>query len=66
MSQNLLDLAAVAERLGCTERTARRLMVARILPVVRIGRLTRVRPADLEAYIERNVEGIRRKDPRRA
>jgi excisionase family DNA binding protein len=56
----LLDSPATAERLGITERHLRDLVVRREIPFVRVGRLIRFKPADLDAYIERQTtEAVR-------
>ena len=47
----LWDIARVAAYLGVTERTVYNKVRAGDLPAVRIGRLWRVRPADLEAWL---------------
>lgn len=52
----LLDVPAMAAYLGCSTRSAWRLISSRIVPVVRVGRLARVRLADLDVYIRRNTE----------
>ena len=43
----------VAELLGCSRTTARRLRYSRALPTIRVGSLARVRRADVEAYVNR-------------
>lgn len=53
---NLLDASAVAERLGVSKSFAQKLLVRRGIPVVRVGRLTKVREQDLEAWIEARLE----------
>jgi len=50
----LLDSPATAKRLGITERHLRELVVRRDIPFVRVGRLIRFVPADLEAWVEDN------------
>ena len=45
----LLTVKQVARRLNLSQRTVRRLIATGVLPVVRIGRLVRIRPMDLEA-----------------
>ena len=47
----LWDIARVAEYLGVTERTVYNKVRAGDLPAVKVGRLWRVRPADLEAWL---------------
>jgi excisionase family DNA binding protein len=48
----LQDVSLAALWLGCTPRFVRELVARRELPVVRIGRLVRFQPADLDAYIK--------------
>lgn len=56
MSQDqLLTLPQVADRLQVSMSTVRRRIAAGELPVVAIGRNYRVRPADLDRYIETHV-----------
>jgi excisionase family DNA binding protein len=49
--RRLLDLSAVADRLGVCIKTIRRMIDRHELPVHRIGRLIRVSEDDLEAFI---------------
>jgi excisionase family DNA binding protein len=49
----LWDIARVAAYLGVTERTVYNKVRAGDLPAVKVGRLWRVRPADLEAWLAR-------------
>ncbi|MDO8914540.1 MAG: helix-turn-helix domain-containing protein [Coriobacteriia bacterium] len=49
--EELWDIARVAVYLGVTERTVYNKVRAGDLPAIRIGRLWRVRPADLEAWL---------------
>jgi excisionase family DNA binding protein len=46
----------VRERLGISRTLVYRMLAAGTLPSVRVGRLRRVRPADLERYIESRLE----------
>ena len=49
----LLDRAQLADRLGISERMARRLMEQRAIPVVYVGpRHPRVAESDADAYID--------------
>lgn len=48
----LLTLALVAEQLDVSLRTVERLVARGELAVVRVGRQVRVRPQDLDAYLE--------------
>jgi len=50
--QSLLTVKQVAELLQCCEKTAWSLTRSGELPVVRLGRLVRVRPEDLADYLE--------------
>lgn len=60
MSQDqLLTLQQAADRLQISMSTIRRLIKAGKLQAVRIGRNLRIRPADLEAYIN---EGVKKHD----
>lgn len=60
MSQDqLLTLQQAADRLQISMSTIRRLINAGKLQAVRIGRNLRIRPADLEAYIN---EGVKKHD----
>jgi excisionase family DNA binding protein len=52
----LLDIARVAAYLGVTERTVYNKVRAGELPAVKVGRLWRVRPGDLEAWLGRSVK----------
>jgi excisionase family DNA binding protein len=51
----LLDAAATAEQLGCTERMVRKLTRERRLSFVRIGRLVRFRQSTVDAFIDANT-----------
>lgn len=48
----VLDVATVAEILGVTPATVRRLLKAKIIPSFKIGRLTRVTKDKLINYLE--------------
>jgi|HubBroStandDraft_4_1064222.scaffolds.fasta_scaffold4346718_1 excisionase family DNA binding protein len=48
---HLLTAAEVADRLNISLRTVRRLIKNGMLPIVRIGRLVRIRPEALAALI---------------
>lgn len=54
--KRLLRLDEVADRLNVSITTVRRLVAADELPVVRVGKAVRVRPADVEDYIRRVTE----------
>jgi excisionase family DNA binding protein len=47
----LLDIPAVAETLGVSERTVRRMIADGRIPVLRVGRGIRIRAADLTRLI---------------
>ena len=48
----LLDLAAVAERLGVGERHVRRLVFERRIPFIKWGHLLRFDPDEIDAWID--------------
>ncbi len=50
-SQRLLTPAEVIELLAITESHFRKLVFTKRLPTVRIGRLVRVRPGELEKWL---------------
>lgn len=50
--EELWDIARVASFLGVTERTVYNKVRAGDLPAVKVGRLWRVRPADLQAWLD--------------
>lgn len=52
----LLRLEQVASRLAVSPSTVRRLIRRGDLPVVRVGRQLRVRPADLADFIQSHTE----------
>jgi len=52
----LLDTSGVAEILGVSTRTVKRLVAARKLPHVRIGRMVRFLPADVFRWVEARKE----------
>lgn len=49
----LLDLPAVAERLGVNHRHVRRLVAERRIPFLKWGHLLRFDPVELEAWLDR-------------
>ena len=59
INYELLTVSECAEYLNITTRHARHLFDTRAFPVVKVGRLVRVRRSDLVAYIARNVCGVR-------
>ena len=48
----LMDLAAVAERLGVNQRHVRRLVAERRIPFVKWGHLLRFDPAEIEEWLD--------------
>lgn len=50
-SPRLLDVLAVARRLDVSPKTVRRMITRGELPVHRLGRLIRISPQDLDAYL---------------
>jgi len=50
---HLLTIDEVAARLSCTPRLVRAFVDRRELPVIKVGRLVRFDPADVDAYIQR-------------
>lgn len=60
-SMPLLDAEGLAARLGVTARFVRRLVEERRIPYLKIGRLVRFEPAEVELWIgESRVEPARR------
>lgn len=58
----VLDVATVAEILGVTPSTVRRLLKANVIPSVKVGRLTRVTKDKLINYLEeRSVQLMKEK-----
>jgi excisionase family DNA binding protein len=53
--EQLLTVKEAAQRLACTEAAIRKWLYLRRLPAVKIGRLVRLREADLEAAIAKGV-----------
>lgn len=49
--RQLLDIDAVAELLSTSVRHIRRLVQERRIPVVRVGRLVRFDPVDIDAWL---------------
>jgi excisionase family DNA binding protein len=50
--ENLIDITAVAERLGVQVRHVRRLVNERRIPYIKWGHLIRFDPADFDAWID--------------
>jgi excisionase family DNA binding protein len=51
VTDNLLDIAAVAEKLGVGERHVRRLVFERRIPFIKWGHLIRFDPRDIDAWL---------------
>ncbi|HET7489180.1 MAG TPA: helix-turn-helix domain-containing protein [Acidimicrobiales bacterium] len=49
----LIDLPAVADRLGVNHRYVRRLVAEQRIPYVKLGHLLRFDPVELEAWVDR-------------
>ena len=52
LGRRLLDIDAVAEQLSTSVRHLRRLVQEHRIPVVRVGRLIRFDPVDLDAWLD--------------
>ena len=50
----LIDLPAVAERLGVNERHIRRLVAERRIPFVKWGHLLRFDPTEIDAWLDQS------------
>jgi excisionase family DNA binding protein len=59
INYELLTVSQCAECLNITTRHARHLFATRAFPVVKVGRLVRVRKSDLDTYLAQNVCGVR-------
>lgn len=55
----LWDIDTAARETGLTSRYIRRLVAERRIPIVKIGRLVRLRPADVAALIEASTRPAR-------
>ncbi len=53
----LIDLPAVAERLGVNHRYVRRLVAERRIPFIKLGHLLRFDPPEVEAWLDRSRRG---------
>jgi excisionase family DNA binding protein len=53
----LMTADDVRQRLGISRTCVYRMLAAGTIPSVRVGRLRRVRPADLEQFIAEHLEG---------
>ncbi len=54
-STRFLTIPEVAETLQVSQRTVFRWMSEGLLPVVRVGKITRIRQADLEAFLQAHL-----------
>jgi excisionase family DNA binding protein len=52
--RSLMDLAAVAERLGVGERHIRRLVYERRIPYIKWGHLLRFDPDEIDTWIDQS------------
>ena len=50
--EKLLTVKEAAEVLSCSEAAIRKWLYQRRLPAVKVGRLTRIRPSDLEGFLD--------------
>lgn len=66
MTNQLLKPKEVAERLNVSRSQAYVLIRDGLIPNLRFGRCVRVRPEDLEEFIESNISGISSDDPIKA
>jgi excisionase family DNA binding protein len=55
--EHLLTIPEAAQVLSCSQGATRKWVYQRRLPVVKVGRLTRLRQSDLEALI---ADGLRK------
>ena len=55
--QSLMDIEAVARRLGVQVRHVRRLVAERRIPFVKWGHLLRFDPVEIEAWLDRARRG---------
>lgn len=53
----LIDMTTAAERLGVNHRHVRRLVSERRIPYVKVGRLVRFDPRDLDRWIGEQTVG---------
>jgi len=49
--EKLLSVKEAADLYSCSEAAIRKWVYQKRLPVVKVGRLTRLKPSDLEAFI---------------
>jgi len=50
--ERLLTVKEAAGILSCSEAAIRKWLYQRRLPAVKVGRLTRIRPSDLEGFLD--------------
>lgn len=50
----LIDVPAVALRLGTSERHVRQLVTDRRIPYTKVGRLLRFDPVEIDAWLDQN------------
>ncbi|MDZ7734456.1 MAG: helix-turn-helix domain-containing protein [Acidimicrobiia bacterium] len=62
--RQLIDVPAVAERLGVSERHIRRLVYERRIPFIKWGHLLRFDPRDIDAWIDDKRQEPERPAPR--
>jgi excisionase family DNA binding protein len=63
-NDNLIDITAVAERLGVQVRHVRRLVHERRIPYVKWGHLIRFDPTDIDAWIDQARRPAAERPPR--
>ncbi len=56
----LLDVAAVAEAMGVTDRHIRRLVAERRIPFLKVGRFVRFDPGALDVWLDEQRVEVRR------
>jgi excisionase family DNA binding protein len=54
--ERLLSVKEAAERLSCSPAAVRKWLYQRRLPRVKVGRLTRVRTRDLDAFVAQGAD----------
>jgi excisionase family DNA binding protein len=55
-SEPLMTVKKVAEKMDSSEKTVRRRIAAGELPVIRDGRMIRIRPGDYRRYLESKLK----------
>lgn len=55
MMEQLVTVKEAAHLLACSEAAIRKWVYQRRLPIVKVGRLTRLRQSDLEALVARGL-----------